>query len=149
MDEVAEATAHAALAAVQAAARFPKVGDGRQLAVDGARRVPAAVEGVAGVLRRILVFEARVHVADQILAGEVSHKYRTRAEGREREQGKGELTIIVVVAYHHLLGLAILAHFAPKVLVEGVEMILQLRGIHLVLGIVGRVLVEVGEKDGL
>lgn len=66
MDEVAEAAAHATLAAVQAAARFPEVGDGRQLAVDGARRVPAAVEGVAGVLRRVLVFEARVHVADQI-----------------------------------------------------------------------------------
>ena len=28
-------------------------------------------------------------------------------------------------------------------------MVLQLRGVHLVLGVVGRVLVEVGEQDGL
>ena len=64
MDEVAEAAAHAALAAVEPAARLPEVGDGRQLAVDGPRGVPAAVEGVAGLLGRVLVFEARVDVAD-------------------------------------------------------------------------------------
>lgn len=57
--------------------------------------------------------------------------------------------IVVVVAHHHLLGLAVLAHFAPKVLVEGVEVVLQLARVHLVLGVVGRVLVEVGQEDGL
>ena len=59
------------------------------------------------------------------------------------------LTIVVVIANHHLLGLAVLAHFAPKVLVEGVEVVLQLARVHLVLGVVGRVLVEVGQEDGL
>ena len=75
----------------------------------------------------------------------VSHSRRTQAEGKE---GRA-LTIIVVVAHDHLLRLAILAHFAPKVLVEGVEMVLQLRGVHLVFGVIGRVLIEVGKKDGL
>ena len=64
MDEVAEAAAHAALAAVQAAARLAEVGHGRELAVDRARRVPAAVERVAGFLRRVFVLEASVDVAD-------------------------------------------------------------------------------------
>ena len=64
--------------------------------------------------------------------------------------GWGEaLTIVIVVANHHLLGLAVLAHLAPKVLVEGVEVVLQLARVHLVLGVVGRVLVEVGQEDGL
>lgn len=67
---------------------------------------------------------------------------------RKREQGR-QLTIIVIVAYNHLFRLAILAHFAPKIFVEGIKMILELRGIHLVLGVIGRILVEVGEKDGL
>jgi len=51
MYEVAEAAADAALAAVQPAARLAEVGDGRELAVDGARGVPARVQGVAGLLR--------------------------------------------------------------------------------------------------
>lgn len=59
------------------------------------------------------------------------------------------LTIVVVVAHHHLLRLAVLAHFAPKVLVEGVEVVLQLAWVHLVLGVVGRVLVQVRQEDGL
>ena len=58
-------------------------------------------------------------------------------------------TIVVVVANDHLLGLAVLAHLAPKVLVEGVEVVLQLARVHLVLRVVGRVLVEVGQEDGL
>lgn len=41
VDEVAEAAAHAALARVEAAAGLAEVGDGRELAVDGARGVPA------------------------------------------------------------------------------------------------------------
>ena len=64
MYEIAEAAPDAALAAVEPAAGFAEVGDGRELAVDGAGGVPAAVEGVAGLLGRILVLEARVDVAD-------------------------------------------------------------------------------------
>lgn len=64
MDEVAEAAADAALAAVEAAAGLAEVGHGRELAVDGAGGVPAAVEGVAGLLGGIFVLEARVDVAD-------------------------------------------------------------------------------------
>ena len=72
-------------------------------------------------------------------------------EGEERKERKGKVrrTIIVVVAHDDLLRLAVLAHFAPKVLVEGVEVILQLARVHLVLGVVGRVLVQIGQEDGL
>lgn len=58
-------------------------------------------------------------------------------------------TIIVIVANNHLLDLAILAHLAPKVLVKGIEVVLQLARIHLVLRIVGRVLVQVRQQDRL
>ena len=64
MYEIAEAAADAALAAVEPAAGLAEVGDGRELAVDGAGGVPAAVEGVAGLLGGILVLEAGVDVAD-------------------------------------------------------------------------------------
>lgn len=57
--------------------------------------------------------------------------------------------IIVIITNHDLLRLAVLAHLAPKVLVEGVEVVLQLARVHLVFGVVGRVLVEVWEEDGL
>lgn len=123
MDEVAEAAAHTALAAVEATARLTEVRDGAQLAVDGARGVPAAVEVVAGLLRRLLVLEAGVDVADQV--------------------------VVVVVADDELLELAVLAALAPDVLVEGVEVVLQLAGVHAVLGVEGRVLVEVGHEDRL
>lgn len=66
VDEVAEAAAHAALARVEAAARLAEIRHGRQLAVDGARGVPARVERVARLLRRVLVLEARVDVADEV-----------------------------------------------------------------------------------
>lgn len=59
------------------------------------------------------------------------------------------LTIVVVIAHDNFLNLAKLAHFAPKVLIEGVKMVLQLARIHLDLGVVCRVLVEVGQEDGL
>jgi len=62
--EVAKAAADAALAAIKATAGFAEVGDGRQFAVDGAARVPARVERVAGLLRVLLVLEAYVDVAD-------------------------------------------------------------------------------------
>ena len=66
VDEVAETAADAALAAVEATARLAEIGDGGQLAVDGAPRVPAAVERVAGFLRVLFVLEAHVDVADEI-----------------------------------------------------------------------------------
>lgn len=66
MNEIAEATAHATFAAVESAAGFPEVGHGRQFAIDRASSVPAAVECVAGGLRRVFVFEARVDVADEV-----------------------------------------------------------------------------------
>lgn len=66
MNKVAEAAADAALARVEAAAGLAEVGDGAELAVDGAAGVPAGVELVAGLLRGFLVFEARVDVADEV-----------------------------------------------------------------------------------
>ena len=59
------------------------------------------------------------------------------------------LTVVVVVTHHDLLDLAVLAHLAPEILVEGVEVVLQLARVHLVLGVVGWVLVEVGQQDRL
>lgn len=75
MDEVAEAAPAAPLAAVQAetTARFSEVGDGRQLAVYGARRVPARVELIAGLLGGVFVLETGVDVADQILFTLANH----------------------------------------------------------------------------
>jgi len=58
-------------------------------------------------------------------------------------------TIVIIITNNHLLQLAILAHLAPKVLVKRIEIVLHLLCIHLVLGVVRRVLVEVGEEDGL
>lgn len=58
-------------------------------------------------------------------------------------------TVIVVVADDELLQLAVLAQLAPNVLVKGVKVVLQLRRVHPVLGVVRRVLVQVGHEDGL
>lgn len=66
VNKVAEAAADAALARVEAAAGLAEVGDGAELAVDGAAGVPAGVELVAGLLRGFLVFEARVDVAYEV-----------------------------------------------------------------------------------
>jgi hypothetical protein len=66
MYEVAEAAAHTALAAVETTAGFAEIGNGREFAVDGAARVPAAVERVARFLGVFLVLEAHVDVADKI-----------------------------------------------------------------------------------
>ena len=54
---------------------------------------------------------------------------------------EGTLTVIVVIADHDLLRLAVLAHLAPKVFVEGVKVVLQLARVHLVFWVVGGVLV--------
>ena len=64
MDEIAEATPDTAFPAIEPATCFPEVRDGGELAVYGAGGVPAAVEGVAGGLGRVFVFEAGVDVAD-------------------------------------------------------------------------------------
>ena len=141
VDEVAEAAAHAALAAVEAAARLAEVGHGGQLAVDGAPRVPAAVERVAGFLRVLFVLEAHVDVADEIW-GWVSTCFGHLYLGYQ-------LTIVVVVAHDQLLDQPVLAQLAPDVLVEGVEVMLHLLRVHLVLGVVRRVLVQVGQENRL
>ena len=59
------------------------------------------------------------------------------------------LTIVIVVADNQFLELAIFAHLTPHILVESVKVVLHLTGVHLVLGVVGRVLVHVGHQDGL
>lgn len=57
--------------------------------------------------------------------------------------------VVVVVADDQLFKFAIPAHLTPYVLVEGVEVVLHLAGVHLVLGVVGRVLVHVRHENGL
>lgn len=123
MDEIAEPAPHTALAAIKTTTGFPEIRHGTQLAVDGPRGVPAAIEVVTGLLRRLLVLEARIDVANQV--------------------------VIVVIAHDELLDLAILAALAPNVFVKGVKMILQLAGVHAVLWVEGGVLVQVGHKDRL
>ena len=123
MNEIAEPAAHASLATVKPTTRLAEIRHGAELAVNRPPSIPPAIQALASRLRRILVLEARVHIPNQM--------------------------IIVVVANHHLLNLAELAHLAPEVLVEGVEVVLQLRGRHARFAVVGRVLVEVWEEDGL
>jgi hypothetical protein len=60
-----------------------------------------------------------------------------------------KLTIIVVVANDDLLYLSVFAHLAPKVFVEGVEVVLELLWVHFVFGVEGGILVEVGEENCL
>lgn len=98
MDKIAETATNAALATVQPTARLAEVGNGAELAVDWARGVPAAVEVVASLLSRLLVLEACVDVANEV--------------------------VVVVVADDELLELAVLAHLAPHVLIESVKVVL-------------------------
>ena len=65
------------------------------------------------------------------------------------KRGERRLTIIIIITHNHLLDLAELAHLAPEVLIKGIEVVLQLAGIHLVLRVVRWVLVEVREQDRL
>lgn len=123
MDEIAEPASDTSFSAVEPTAGFAEIGDGRELAVDGARGVPAGIESVAGFLGRVFVLEACVDIADEM--------------------------VIIIITHNHLLNLAKLAHLAPEILVKGIEMILQLRCVHLDLGVVGGVLVQVGKQDGL
>lgn len=61
----------------------------------------------------------------------------------------GQLTIVIVVADYHFFNFSVLAHLAPKVLVERVKVVLQLAWVHLVLRIVGWVLIHVWEQHCL
>ena len=54
-----------------------------------------------------------------------------------------KLTVVVIVAYHDLFHLAVFTHLAPKVLIEGVKMILQLTRVHLILRVESGILIEV------
>lgn len=123
MNEVAESSSDASLSRVQSATRLSEVRNGRKLAVDRSGSIPSRIQRIASLLRRVLVFESRIHISDQM--------------------------IVVVVAHHDLLDLAVFAHLAPKVLVEGIEVVLQLLWVHARLVVVGRVLVEVGQENGL
>ena len=123
MYEIAEPTPNTSLAAVEPTASFPKVRDRAKLAVDRPRSIPSTIERVAGLLRRVFVLEPRVHIPNQM--------------------------VIVIVAHYDLLHFAVLAHLAPQVLVEGVEMVLELGGIHARFVVVGRILVEIWHEDCL
>lgn len=57
--------------------------------------------------------------------------------------------VVVIVAHYQLLQLSVLAHLTPDILVKGVEVVLQLGGVHAVLGVEGWVLVEVWHQDRL
>jgi hypothetical protein len=142
VDEVAETTSHTSFAAIEATASFAKIGDGGEFTVDGSAGVPAGVEVVASFLRVVFILEARVDIADEIYD-------RVSTYPAKREKRWEPLTIVVVVANDYLLNFAKLAHLAPEILVEGVEVVLQLGRVHLVLGVVGWILVEIREEDGL
>ena len=58
-------------------------------------------------------------------------------------------TIVIVVANHNLLYLAILAHLTPKVFVESIKVILQLTRVHIDLWVIRWVLIEIGKENGL
>ena len=64
MYEITKAAAYTALAGIEPTAGLPEIRHGREFAVDGAGGVPARVEGVAGALRAVFVFEAGVDVSD-------------------------------------------------------------------------------------
>jgi len=66
MNEIAEPPSNTSFSAIQSAASFAEIGNRGELAVDGACRVPARVQRVAGFLRRVFVLEARVDVANEI-----------------------------------------------------------------------------------
>ena len=41
-----------------------------------------------------------------------------------KRKGKKGHTIIIIITHNHLLDFPILAHLAPKILIEGIEMVL-------------------------
>ena len=66
MYEVAESSSDASLTTVQSTTGFSEVGDRGELAVDRACRIPPGVEGVAGLLSGVFVFEAGVDVTNEV-----------------------------------------------------------------------------------
>ena len=98
MNEVTKPSPHATLPTVQPTTSLSEIRHGTEFAVDRSRGIPSRIERVAGRLRRLFVLEPRIHVADQV--------------------------VVVIVAHHDFLELAVLAHLAPDVFVEGVEVVL-------------------------
>jgi hypothetical protein len=74
MNEITEAAADTALAAIESTTRFAEIGDGGEFAVDGATSIPTTIEGIACFLCVLFVFEAHVDVADEICCVSVSKK---------------------------------------------------------------------------
>ena len=66
-----------------------------------------------------------------------------RKKERKKEREEKKRTIIIIITNDHLLRLTELAHLAPEILVKRIEVILQLARVHLVFGIVGRILVQI------
>lgn len=64
VDEIAETASDTSFSTIEPAACFAEIGNGREFAVDRSCGIPARVERIAGLLRRVFVLEARVHVAD-------------------------------------------------------------------------------------
>ena len=83
MDEIAESAPDTTLPTVQATTGFAKIGDGRQLAVDGPCGVPAGIERVASFLGTVFVLETRVDVADEVLRC-VSGVKKREGDGKEK-----------------------------------------------------------------
>ncbi len=123
MDEVAQAAAPAVPLRELPTARLAKVGDGRELRVDGPSIIPPAIQVLHRLLRVLLVLEARIDIAHEM--------------------------IVIVIAHDDLLQLAKAARLAVEVLEEGVEFVLQLHGRVLVAWLEGGVGVDVGAEDGL
>jgi hypothetical protein len=98
VDKIAKSSTHTPFARVQSATSFPEIRDGRELAVYWSSSVPAGVEGVASLLSRVFVLESSVNIANEM--------------------------IVIVVANHHFLNFAILAHLAPEIFIERVEVVL-------------------------
>lgn len=123
VNKVTEPGTHTPLPAIQPTARLPKVRDGAQLAINRTRRIPAGIEVIARLLRVLLVLESGIDIANQV--------------------------VVVVVAHDHLLDFAVLGHLAEEVFVEGIEVVLELGGVHFVFRVEGGVLVQVGKEDCL
>ena len=65
--------------------------------------------------------------------------------GGEGEMKSGGVILIIVITNDDLFDLPKLAHLAPEILVESIKVILQLARIHLDLGVIGWILVQVWE----
>ena len=66
MYKIAEPPPHTSFTAIKSTACFAEVGYGTEFTVNRSGGIPAAVEFIAGSLRRVFVFEAGVDIANQI-----------------------------------------------------------------------------------